>query len=185
MYWVIVILSIISISKPYFLAVQILFYIANAAFAVIYIIIELLRSLYVTLKARRYYRTIATTVGLALFFSVFSESDGFDAAYSYSVKAHLFLFVSNSIMFILCLPYIVMPWLHGTGSVKYVHEINEREKKQTVIARNKNDETYNVFINNNNNNTYDSAVITHLRFICICILFAYMCVITIYFSVHV
>jgi hypothetical protein len=180
-YWLIVILCLISISKPYKLPVQILFYVTNALFAAIYILIELSHTVYVVLKARRYFRTIATTVGLSLFFSVFSGTDGFDAAYSYSVKTHLFLFVSNSIMFMLCLPYIVNPWLYRTGSVKYIHDLNEKEKISKITDRNENDATYNLFINNSNH----SQIVVHLRFMCGCMLFAYLAVVTTYFSVHV
>jgi len=100
-YMIIVLFSLISITKPYHLAVQILFYIFNGAFLSVYVAFEVMHWYDKTTEAKAisYTRTIATTVVVSLIFSVFSGYHSFTSFYSYNVKSHLFLFVSNMLMF--------------------------------------------------------------------------------------
>ena len=101
LYLIIVLFSLISISQPYYLAVQILFYIFNAAYLVVYLAFEIKHwyNKKIEPKAISYIRTISTTVVVSLIFSVFSGYHSFNSFYSYNVKSHLFLFVSNMLMF--------------------------------------------------------------------------------------
>ncbi len=136
-YWAIVILSMISIYKPYHLPVQIIFYIFNGLFATLYIYIEITKSVHITVKALHYCRLIATTVAVGLIFSVFSGYHRFSAAYSYDVRSHLMLFVPNSIMFMVKLPYIIHPYVYAPDSIKATREKAERDKSATVIRASK------------------------------------------------
>jgi len=108
-YCVIVLFSLISISKPYHLSVQILFYTINGFFLIGYLWFEVdnwtskrkKSRPFVEPKALSYTRTMATTVIVSLAFSAFSGYKNFDSFYSYNVKSHLFLFVSNMLLFML------------------------------------------------------------------------------------
>lgn len=132
-YWAIVILSMISISKPYHLSVQIIFYIFNGVFLILYFYIELTKSPHITIQAVHYFRLIATTVGVALIFSVMSGYSHFSAAYSYDVKSHLFLFVSNTLIFMVKLPYIVHPDTYLRDTLKAVDDKREADKTASFV----------------------------------------------------
>jgi hypothetical protein len=132
-YWGIVVLSLISISKPYHLSAQIIFYILNGVFIALYIYIEATKSPHITIQAVHYYRLIATTVGVALIFSVMSGYSRFSAAYSYDVKSHLFLFVSNSLVFMVKLPYIVHPDIYLRDTLKATQDKKEADKTASFI----------------------------------------------------
>jgi hypothetical protein len=107
-YYIIVLFCLVSISKPYHLAVQILFYIVNGFFIGGYLWFEIYnwmhkgqRGFYVEPKALTYTRTLGAVVIISLSFSAFSGYKSFSSFYSYNVKSHLFLFVSMMMLFVL------------------------------------------------------------------------------------
>lgn len=127
LYLVIVLFSLVSISKPYHLSVQILFYIVNGAFVAVYLAFEFThwvekqkKQLFVEPKAVSYTRTVATTVIIALMFSILSGYHSFDSYYSYNVKTHMFMFVSNQLLFMTKMEMLFGPHLQFVQAVTFM-----------------------------------------------------------------
>jgi hypothetical protein len=127
LYLILVLFSLISAEKPFFLGVQVMWYIFSGAYVCVYIAFEIYeyknRStepqplplptnyrgalMYRPANApQQYIRIITITVILSLIFSIFSGYESFESAFSYNVKSHLFMFVPNTLLFILKLKRI-------------------------------------------------------------------------------
>lgn len=109
-YWAVVLLSLISIREPYHLSVEVIFYVVNGLYMAMYIYTEATGTAKkLPVKAVSYYRHITITVVVALIFSVFSGYRSLSSAFSYNIKSHLFLFVPNSLLFMLSASFILYP----------------------------------------------------------------------------
>jgi hypothetical protein len=135
-YLILLIFCMASALPPYHLWEQILFYVFNGIFFVLYIVIEVKRSRLMNDKATFYFRMLFVTVLVCNISSVLSGHHGFTSAFSYNVKSHLFLFLPNMFLFWIKLPHIVNPHIGKADQYDIMDDENENKIKAYFYANN-------------------------------------------------